>query len=260
MPKLELVVQSFLESLNKAQDQINKLSCSMSKIYHDDKFLRYFPVPNADLSEVEFDFAFAVREQHALKNKENKSTYREAIPGPPFLRSKAKSIVVNTTDILSESIEDEELSDIITSEHIRKELMEHVLSDLTNFAKKGLLNKKNRIRRYKEKLTKALIATIDKAFDEDPDYVAYIADKKEVDNQLDTALSKCIEDEITSLYEDLDNSSVEHKTADLDIIVDSDILRKLSPQVIQRIKVKASVRNYKWVADKNGSNLIAQDE
>lgn len=62
MPELKDTIAAFLAALTRAQHDANRLSKKLSERYRHDTVLRYFPVPNALLDNVEAVLRFAVVE------------------------------------------------------------------------------------------------------------------------------------------------------------------------------------------------------
>jgi hypothetical protein len=254
MAELYQIVGAMLRDITQARVMSDLYSRSISRHYEQDSLLRRFPVPRAEISELEIDLAFALSRVAIDPNR------RDA------LNARISSILEDYSATLIRGIIDR-LKDRADRLKGRKDLTTAQTNALNAFDAKFLSTEfrdllRGRLLRYfEDNQTKLIDASgnlnVDAAVEAIKQFTLQLAQETPEVSQLLTILKeevqKAWDDILTNVSERLQSMQGEIHEAfksteefKVEVEVDATTLAGRAPDTVSTVKMKCSVRNYTW--------------
>ena len=259
MPKLSEVVYSVLADLTFAQDKTNKLTRLLSAEYQRDKVLQYLPVPNADIEEVELTLRFAVTNEQLAHSQQKPLRWA---PSQQWLWSLAYEISqhvawglvgVVTRRRHEDAERQKRLVAALASSEVRQALSKHLFPVVERaFSVTGAVDV--------PAVVEALKTAVAAALSSDEDFQGHVKDgSRAVDEAIASPHKEAIE-AILSGAAGARAGAAEEAVPSIEVLLDSKTLSGLEERAIQTLKIKAAVRNYRWVLVSGEQQLVPQDD
>lgn len=290
MPKLQDIIAAFLADLTRAQDEINELSAKLSQKYKEGEILKYFPVPNGLLTEAEAEFRFVILENQLelprpVKVPKLAGPVRPAASQVRMLQSEVAGLLSdavaealsrqNRTEAGLEGLSEEsrqiatriaDLSQALRSPAVRKQIAAHLESPCLEALRTKPTHPKRLEQRVEADATAlaqafsaSLVSGLDKEFP-NPDQ------KQWVSEQLDQALSGNRREVAALITAHLNQSAKDAaelaEPDSLAVSTDNVVIANCEEWQVHRLKLKAKLRNYKWVIvkdDEKADELMPED-
>ena len=264
MADLQQIVGAILRDLAKARFSADLYSRSIARYYENDYLLRKFPVPRADVDEVEIDLKFSIAE---VAGSEVNNESQEANAAVLFERSVERLVATFLDEARRLNGENESFSDTwwkyltkgFNSTVLRIEMRQkvlryfiesytHVIDDAGNFNAAMVLGELERPFRW------AMEQFAKEEFSQnEEDNIAMKRELRELILPIinGDAIKKAVaamEDPIKTIWHG-------NSDARLEIMVEGSQLAQLSEAAISSVKIKAVVRNMVWTEVKVGDRI-----
>ncbi|MEM6820777.1 MAG: hypothetical protein AAF558_02385 [Verrucomicrobiota bacterium] len=261
---LSSILGAILQDLTKAQDTSNRYSAKLSQIYKNREFLRQFPVPNGLLTELEMELKVAVNGVDTV------STNAEDLflQARTALKQSCQDIANRTIQSVSNFLETADPGDLDS------ETFATLKENLSSPEFTGLLNKKlnqalvNDLEHLFSTSSKLdvqatgqqILSTVDNVVLQNPDLSKFLDTK----NPKATECLKTIQADIISVVKKLPEVIKPRasfwENPEMNVIADASTLSSLPDLAVGSIKIKAELRDYKWVINVQKSGQVDRDE
>lgn len=264
MSKLSEIMAAFLADLNYAQDSSNEYSKELAFKYRDDKFLKYFPVPNGLLDEAVITLRFMTEGTESAPPPPPSNRHREPseslvgrlsvaigrIVGEAVASHLEESKTVTATPTLAQALRSAQgaykLSRHFTRD-ARLYLNECSPAEATDVARNATIE--------------ALAKSCASALGSDPDVSEAIEDIgattaesfKSIHEALNLLLKRTGE-HLRAL------NDVRPTTQDLKVLMDNGRLSTFPDFAVQTITLKATMRDFKWVIKEEDGTADGESE
>lgn len=234
MPNFRDIVTAVLRDLTRAQDASNRLSAKLAEKYRDGEILHYFPVPNALAKEVELELKFAV-------NGTAGDVRAESIrAGAAAFRPTARAIVELVLSDVRAAIEAGSPLDIaLASGDIRDQLSAHVARTLHERRERDAqtIDAERATRWAEDALLSALTHTSELVTALGPARLSALVQGSR------GAWKAHLERMVSAI----DALTVEEVDPELEVLLDTRALDGLPTDHIHVVRIRAELRNYRWV-------------
>jgi hypothetical protein len=249
MPELYAVVGSILRDITQARCMSDLYSRDVSQHYAEDRVLRYFPVPRAEISEAAFTLSFVINGVTVDTSRENTRNARISQLFERFASDLVRSALQRARKVLDElkarNLTDEQRAALVAFEN------GFFSEDYRNIFRARLV-------RYFEDQRAVITSKGSLPIDETMKRITEFIEGLSADPRMETAMKQFKADVdpsfktlLTAIREKLEGMSAEFKEANdsqdfkIDINVDPAQVKEAG-QSVCTISVKATVRNYTW--------------
>lgn len=234
MPNFRDIVTAVLRDLTRAQDASNRLSAKLAEKYRDGEILHYFPVPNALAKEVELELKFAVEGTRG-------DVQAESIrPGAAAFRPTARTLAALVLADVRGAIEPgSALAAALSSDAILDQLSAHVAHTLHERRERDgqTLDVHRAARWIEEAILGSLTHTPEVASALEPARLLGLIQASRGAWQV----------HLERLVSALDALTVEAVDPELEVLLDTRALGGLPSDNIHLVRIRAELRNYRWV-------------
>ncbi len=255
MADLQQVLGAVLRDLAKARFSADLYSRSISRYYEADPLLRKFPVPRADIEEVELDLKFSITD---VTRTEVDQANKEASSAVLLERTIDRLVSVFLNEAYSRELRDDSLvtkrtdfvakgfgSKVLRIE-MRKQLMRYFVESIADFVdEKGVFSLEEAGLRLERPFRWAMEEFANQPRPQDPGFRRAMKDA--LFEIVDPVVkSDSIKAALEDMKEPLERIWQDGTDARLEVVVDGSRLAQLSDAAISSVKVKAVVRNLVW--------------
>jgi hypothetical protein len=252
MPQLNQVIGAVLRDIAQARFTSDLYSRQISFVYEQDSLLRRFPVPRAEIQQVEFDLKFAIKEVKV--DAERHESYRAAV---------GRLFDVYSMTMMRAAVD-----------HVRTKLREEMgdkpsqpQKDAAALFEKRFLSDDSRDRFQGRLLVflnenaAGLLSTgkfdtgkVQEVIQNELDHVKQSPDLQIIKDAFpDAAWDKVIDDakgpmteELNKLAADVDKIKGKYPDYSIEVEIGPDALAKVPESIISSIRVTSIMKNYKW--------------
>lgn len=263
MTSLRSIIAAFLADLTCAQHRANLLSERLSREYRNHTLLRFFPVPNALLEEAEITLRFAVDTPEIEEDLCPKLTAVSVAPVPKVLVADAAGeIAILLQNVIADKLASsateptqllvQRLQREIRSHRIREALIRNLMPNLESVVllQSSWPNASAFATQTEQALLEALLGT----FGDDEDLTTITGSVSEFAN---TVLDEPTRQQTCASLERVvaSNSAITEAASAFPatrVIVSASDLGSVPDYTVHSLRLKAKLRNYKWVIDREG--------
>lgn len=259
------IIAAILRDIAIAQDRSNKFSAKLSKEYEKDTLLKYFPVPNALLSEFELDLKFGIEGVDIKEGGTGDPRRFSRAVFSEFAGDLAKYSIHETAKklkSLEDIAEDPSKWRTIKDNLRKKDFVDYLTDRLTD----ALQDAKGSIMDSRSGLdASAALEVIKGCLGEhlfgNPALSGVFTRGKKVRNELLAQILKSAKPLLERLHVELQTLLRLPGIPKVDVIVEQDKLEGITVEFMHSIRIKAKLRNYKWVIVEEGREpeLLPED-
>jgi len=246
MPYLKDILGAILKDLTGAQNIANHYSAWLSQQYRDHRLLKFFPVPNALLTYVELEFRFAVRQTVVDPD----SGPLPPDPTPAAFRPIALGLTQWALSVVRQALATEHSEEAARLEaSLRQPRVEDQITanvaDALYAHRLRLVDRSGGIDR--KALGSAIVDGVRQNLLNDKDLVRVLGAARLNNLFADLEGGKLPSEQAVQELERLFKPDASRPALDLEVVVDADQLRDYPEKDLHILRIKAELRNYKWV-------------
>ena len=257
MPELNQVLGSILRDVARARFTSDLYSRNIGRFYRQDGILRRFPVPRAEIDEIEMDLKFVIS---AVEVDPNRRESRQARDAMVFERH-GDTIAVDFADALRSAIEQDDSrpsdampwSTLISgtrSEEQRIEVRGRLVSYLSR-NRRIVIDQEGKM--DSGKVSDELESILRNQL-RDLLTAQSISNRQQEEIGSSVFASLDLDERVSDLADDILAGRTESDDYSVDIDVTSDVLQELPESALSKVKIRAVIRDYVWsqVEDESG--------
>lgn len=264
MARLDDVVGAILRDLTLAQDVASKHTRMLAVEYANDPLLRHFPVPRTELSDVELELRFAPKQ---LKRVAGSPERTMSIAKESFDRyaPAAAHVLLNVASDRLERARAMPTFPAATLEEARTNLVSHDFEDyVTKAISTDLFANRTKIVTPPDGLNldavrDTTIETAARVVFEHEDLRRFMESNPQFTSETLSIVQDALKEPLDALHKDFSGSDLRAPEYELDVTLDPDELHEAATQGLSTIRIRAALRNHKWVTSPGAPDQLVEE-
>lgn len=267
MADLSHLIAAILKEVEKAQDQSNLYTRQLAAKYRNDKIMRNLPVPNALLTELDFEFNFVLDDEDIDPQSFEKQVLEPTFNlfYKPFKTITAKvlkhicNFLQDKIDLNKTDHEKDKLIKIIAS--LKSEKIENkVAKNVTQYSYDDLVAifKQPDKQPSRREISDLVMNSYKEFLFNDPDLSKMLKgiEEKSILDTISDLLKEFVH-EIEEAYRDFNKSELERP---LNIVTESKRLSNLPIENLNKLRIRLRLEGYKWIVLEDGKEILQPEE
>jgi hypothetical protein len=262
--RLDDVVGAILRDLTLAQDVASKHSRMLAVEYAGDPLLRHFPVPRTQLSDVEIELRFAPRQLTRVSGSDEgtlaaakqafdayaplAATALLGVASDRFTR--AKSMPGFPSSMLAE------ISQGLESSDFKDYVTKSIAADLYA-ARTKIVTPPDKL--DLDAARETTIATAVRVVFEHPDLHGFLDANPSFAKDSLAAVNDALKDPLNRLSESFSSADLHATQYELDVALDPTELQDTGAATYSTIRIKADMKNYRWVSSPGTADQLVEE-
>ena len=264
MARLDDVVGAILRDLTLAQDVASKHSKMLAVEYADDPLLSYFPVPRTELRDVELELKFIPKQVKTVAGSPERTMAAAAGAFENYAPRAARALL----QLASEKLDTaralpgfpqsmlQEISDNLVSPAFSDYVTKEIKLDLASH--RTVLVTPPDTMDY-GKVRDTTIDTAARVIFDHPDLKKFFDANPKFASDLVASAQTVLKDPLDMLQNDFAGAKLDATEYELDVVLDPLEMTDTPSQAFSTIRIRADLRNYRWVSSPGSPDQLVEE-